>query len=107
LQMSRRQWHFFPGLLLLLLLIVEQALQGHGDFRVKLILSISVWTRCKPGIWSKSWPLSFELFFAWGFEPIHFPSKNPSYLGQFDTTYTIYKNVENFNNYFFQIKKYC
>jgi hypothetical protein len=43
LQMSRRQWHFVPGLLLLL--IIEQGLEGHRDFRVKLILSISVCTR--------------------------------------------------------------
>jgi len=44
LQISRRQWHFFPGLLLLLL-IIEQALQWHRDFREKLRLSISVCTR--------------------------------------------------------------
>jgi len=31
----------------------------------------------------------------------------PSYLGQFDTNYIIFRNVEIFKNYFFQIKKYC
>jgi predicted nucleotide-binding protein (sugar kinase/HSP70/actin superfamily) len=29
------------------------------------------------------------------------------YLGQFDTNYINFKNVENFKKYFFQIKKYC
>jgi hypothetical protein len=28
-------------------------------------------------------------------------------LGQFDTDYVTFRNVENFNFYFFQIKKYC
>jgi hypothetical protein len=31
----------------------------------------------------------------------------PYYLGQFDTNYIIFKNVEIFKDYFFQIKKYC
>jgi hypothetical protein len=29
----------------------------------------------------------------------------PYYLGQFDTTYIIFRNVEIFKNYFFQIGK--
>ncbi len=29
------------------------------------------------------------------------------YLGQSDTNYIIFRNVEIFKNYFFQIKKYC
>jgi hypothetical protein len=31
----------------------------------------------------------------------------PYYLGQFDTNYIIFRIVEIFKNYFFQIKKYC
>jgi hypothetical protein len=31
----------------------------------------------------------------------------PNTFGQFDTNYIIFRNVEIFKNYFFQLKKYC
>jgi hypothetical protein len=34
-------------------------------------------------------------------------AKYLKYLGQFNTNYIIFRNVEIFKNYFFRIKKYC